>query len=89
MTQPQAEIEELVKSYPVLANEKMERRLNTLQRMATFYQTHAKDSRDGGHTFTIYFKTLLYAETIIRMHFKLTNRLAKLSQDSDKILNVK
>lgn len=78
MTQDQ--VEALAKSYPILSEEKVERRLERLGRMAEFYRRKAPDSQDGGAMFYGFVETLEYAILSINMYRKLTSKLAELAE---------
>lgn len=83
MTQLQVNINTLHKSHPKPSKKKLDRRVESLKRMASFYETKAVDSKDGGVTFYGYAATLMYAVSVLNMYDILTRKIAELADDDE------
>lgn len=80
----QQKVNDLAKAYPLPPNDKMERRLNRIERMTDFYNEKIEIAPERqALLFKGFVSALMYASTIIHMHRKLTKRLADMA-DEDK-----
>lgn len=83
MTQPQAELEKLAKSHPVPSDDKLNKRIDKLERMRHFYEQKLPDAPEKQSLmFKSFIASLIYAITIIKMYRKLTRRLAELTEEA-------
>lgn len=74
-------IAELVLIHPVPQDEKLQRRLNRLDRMLAFYQSKMDVAPENqAMMFRGFVSALLYAIATIRMYRKLTKQLAELAE---------
>lgn len=85
MTQIRAEIRALSKSHPIPQQEKLDRRMLRLERMARFYDDKAPEApTKQGLMFRGFVSALIYAITIIKMYRKLTKKLAEIAEETDE-----
>lgn len=73
MTQDQ--VDRLLKRYVLPNDDKLDKSIASLKRMATFYEEKAPDSKDGGALFYSFSKNLHYACTIMVMHQHLVSEI--------------
>lgn len=84
MTQRQADLKALLKSHPVPAEDKLERRVKRLERMAGFYSDKAAEAPEKqSMMFMGFVSAIMYAITTIKMYRKLTKRLAELAAETE------
>lgn len=84
MDDTRQQVRDLVKSYPVLSEEKLERRIDRLKRMQHFYEIKAPDAPEGQSLmFAGFISALAYAMTIIAMYRKLTQQLAEIAKEDE------
>lgn len=89
MTQRQAEIAEqlakLAETYPQPSEDKLERRLQRIDRMANFYSDKAPLAPERqAQMFEGFVSALLYAQVTIKMYRKLTRLLFELAQEASR-----
>lgn len=86
MTQPLPdEIKRLAEAFPEPSEDKMNRRMGRLQRMANFYEEKIPVAPPKQSLmFTTFVSALLYAMDIIRNYQKLTRQLAELAERDEK-----
>lgn len=74
---------ELARRYQVPADEKMNRRLDRIQRMLTFYESKIPDAPEKqANMFKGFVSSLLYAITMIKMYRKLTKELNTIAEEA-------
>jgi len=79
----------LAKSHPVPNEDKLERRMKRLDRMAKFYEEKAPSAPEKqSMMFTGFVSALMFAATIIKMYRKLTKQLAELAKEVDENENI-
>ena len=80
----QAEINELANSFVIPPQEKVDKYMPKLEALITYYEEKVPDVPEKlGWTFTGYTYALRYAIDIMKMHKKLTKKLAELADDGD------
>lgn len=73
-------IKRLAKAYPVPQPTKFDRRIKRLERMRVFYDAKIPEAPTAqAALFTGFVGAIMYAITILKMHRRLTNRLAELA----------
>lgn len=74
---------ELARQHQIPSEPKLERRLDRLQRMLTFYESKIPEAPDKqANMFKGFVSSLLYAMTMIKMYRKLTKAINELAEEA-------
>ena len=77
-------IKELSRQFSVPTEDKLEKRLSSLQRMSNFYESKVEGAPERqANMFKGFVVTLAYAITIIKMHRSVTKALKELAEEAD------
>lgn len=78
---------ELARQHQVPSELKLERRMDRMQRMTSFYESKIPDAPEKqANMFKGFVSSLLYAMTMIKMYRKLTKALAELAEEAQNEL---
>lgn len=77
-------IEKLAKSHTIPNDEKLEKRLDSLNHMARFYENKAETGDEKSRRmFKSFVESIMYAITVIRMYRSLTKSINKLAEEAE------
>lgn len=77
-------IKELARQFTVPTEDKLEKRMHSLERMSGFYETKIEGAPERqANMFKGFVITLAYAMTIIKMHRSVTKALKELAEEAD------